>query len=149
MKQKFSRKWKASRQKRKQRKYLFRSPLHIRHKIMSCNLSKELRKKYGRRSFPLRKNDLVKITRGKFKNKKGKISNVDLKKLRVSIEGIQRQKRDGTKINIYFSPSKLQIQELNLEDKKRIQALGKEKAIEKKEIKQGKKSGEKNVFKKD
>jgi ribosomal protein L24 len=40
--------------------------------------------------------------------------------MRVSIEGIQIQKKDGTKVNVYIQPSNIQIQELNLEDKERI-----------------------------
>jgi len=127
MKKKFSTKWESSVQKRKQRKYIANAPLHIRHRLISANLSKELRKKYKRRSFPLRKGDNVKVMRGKFKGKTGKISEVDLRKLRVKIEGLQIQKRDGSKVNVYFEPSNLQIQELNLEDKKRILALEKNK----------------------
>jgi len=129
MKKKFSKHWKASKQPRKQRKYRANAPLHIRHKLMSANLDKDLRKKYGRRSFPLRKGDSVKIMRGEFKGKTGKISVVDLKKLRVAVEGIQRTKKDGTKINVWFDPSNLQIKELNLEDKKRMKAIDKEKNI--------------------
>ena len=49
MKKDFSKSWKSSRQPRKQRKYVFNAPLHIRHKLVSANLSKELRKKYGKR----------------------------------------------------------------------------------------------------
>lgn len=127
MKNLFSKKWKSSKQARKQRKYLMNMPLHLRHKIMSANLSKELRKKYNRRSFPIRKGDIVKIIDGSFKGKVGKINKVDLKKTRVSIEGIQKQKKDGTKINVYFYPSKLQIIELNLDDKERIKAITKQK----------------------
>lgn len=135
MKQKFSKKWIGSKKARKQRKYRYNAPLHTRHKLMSGNLNKELRKKYGRRNFPLRKGDEVRIMRGKFKGKKGKIGGVDLKKLRVSVEGLQRQKKDGTKINVYFDASNLQIQQLILEDKKRI------KALEKNEEKERKKKG--------
>jgi len=123
MRKKFSSSWKGSKQKRKQRKYLANASLHLRHKFLASNLSKELRKKHSRRNFPLRKGDKVKVMRGKFKGKEGKINNVNLKKIKVSIEGIQIQKKDGTKINVYFHPSKLQILELNLEDKERIKAL--------------------------
>jgi len=132
MKQKFSTKWISSKQARKQRKYRANAPLHLRHKFISSNLSKELRKKYGKRNFPLRKGDKVKIMRGKFSGKDGKIGSVNLKKLRVSIEGIQRQKKDGTKINVYFHPSKLQILEFSLEDKERKIREGKENAPQKK-----------------
>ncbi len=129
MKKDFSKHWKASRQPRKQRKYRANAPLHIKHKLMSANLKKDLRKKYGRRSFPLRKGDSIKIMLGEFKKKTGKIALVDLKKLRVSIEEIQRVKKDGTKINVWFDPSNLQIQELNLEDKERIKAIQRGKSV--------------------
>jgi len=123
MKKQFSKHWKASKQARKQRKYRANAPLHVRRKFMSANLKKELRKKYSRRSFVLRKGDSVKILRGEFKKKTGKIGSVDLKKVRVAIEGIQRTKKEGTKVNVWFAPSNLQIQELYLEDKKRMDAL--------------------------
>ena len=123
MKQKFSQYWKASKQPRKQRKYLANAPLHLKRKLLSANLSKELRKKYARRSFPVRKGDNVRIMRGKFKRKTGKIGLINLKKGYVTIEGIQIAKKDGTKVNVKFNASKLQIQELNLDDKKRQEAL--------------------------
>ena len=71
MKKKFSKKWKASGKARKQRKYVANAPLHIKKKFLSANLSKELRKKYGR-SLQIRKGDSVKVMRGKFKGKTGK-----------------------------------------------------------------------------
>ena len=123
MKKEFSKKWKASKLPRKQRKYLANAPLHIRHKMLSSNLSKDLRKKYGKRNFPLKKGDSIRIMRGEFKSKTGKIESVDMKKLRVTIEGIYRTKKDGTKVGVYFNPSNLQIKELNLEDKKRRKAI--------------------------
>jgi large subunit ribosomal protein L24 len=123
MKKKFSPAWKSSSQVRKKRKYLANAPKHLKRKIMGANLEKELRKKHGKRSFPIRKGDEVKVMRGKFAKKTGKVSDIYVKKMRVAIEGIQRKKNDGTKINVYFSPSSLQIQKLNLEDKKRVKAL--------------------------
>jgi large subunit ribosomal protein L24 len=129
MKQEFSKKWKASKQPRKQRKYLANAPLHIKRKFLSSNLSKDLREKHNRRSICLRKGDKVKVLRGKFKGKEGKIEIVNSIKNKVSIEGLQIQKKDGTKVNIFVHPSNLQIKELNLDDKKRIKSL---KKIEKK-----------------
>ena len=117
--------WKSSKQPRKQRKYLANAPLHIKRKLMSMNLSKELRKKYQKRSTPLRKKDTVKIMRGKFKGKKGKVMKVILKTQKVEVEGIQIKKQDGSKVNIKLRPSNLQIIELNVEDKKRNKALSK------------------------
>ena len=125
MKNRFSKHWKASKQPRKQRKYLANAPLHIRRKILGVNLSKELRKKYGMRNIPCRKGDIVKIMRGKFKNKKGKIVGVKIKRSTIEIEGIQAKKQDGSKVNRKFKPSNLQIIELILEDRKRSRLLGK------------------------
>lgn len=123
MKSPFSTSWLSSKQPRKQRKYIHNAPLHIKHKFLNAQLSESLRKKYGKRNLPLRKGDEVLVMRGSFRKKKAKISSIDLKSSRAALEGIQRSKRDGTKVNVYFHPSKLQIQSLNLDDKKRISAL--------------------------
>jgi len=120
MKKEFSKHWIGSKQKRKQRKYRANAPIHIRRKMMGGNLSKPLRQKYERRSIIVRKGDNVKVMRGKFKGKTGKINMVSLQDLRISIEGLQIQKKDGTKVNVYFKPSNIQIQELDLSDKKRL-----------------------------
>jgi large subunit ribosomal protein L24 len=123
MKSSFSSHWNASVQPRKQRKYLHNAPLSIMHKFLSAQLSKELRKKHGKRSFPLRKGDEVLVMRGSFKKKKAKISIVQLRNSIVFLEGLQRQKKDGTKVNVPFHPSNLQIQSLNLDDKQRSASL--------------------------
>lgn len=119
MKQKFSTKWKASKQPRKQRKYLANAPLHIKRKFLGANLSKDLRKKHGQRSIIIKKGDVVKVMRGKFSKKQGKITDIKTKFGKVYIEGLQIKKRDGSKANIMFRASNLQVIELNLGDSKR------------------------------
>jgi large subunit ribosomal protein L24 len=131
MKREFSLSWNASKQPRKQRKYRAKAPLHIKKKMVSANLSKELHKKYEKKSFPVRKGDTVRIMKGEFKKKTGKIETVNLGTLKVIVEGIYRTKKDGTKVGVHFDPSNLQIKDLNLEDEKRKTALGR-KATEKK-----------------
>lgn len=128
MKSNFSKSWTASRQPRKQRKYRHNAPLHTKHKFLNAHLSAELRKKHGKRSIPLRKGDEVLVMHGTFKKKKAKISEVDLKRSRVSLENINRTKKDGAKVNVYFDPSNLLIQSLNLEDRKRLKILEKNKS---------------------
>jgi|SRR3989344_6324173 len=137
MKQHFSVRWKASRQKRKQRKFRINAPLHIRHKFLSAHLSKELRKKHGKRNLPIRKGDEVLVMRGSFKKKKAKVISVNLKNSKIALENIQRTKKDGTKINVYFNPSNLQIFSMNADDKRRIKSLP--------EVKNAKKQGVKNA----
>ncbi|MFW5846662.1 MAG: 50S ribosomal protein L24 [Nanoarchaeota archaeon] len=119
MKQKFSTKWKASKQPRKQRKYLANAPLHLRRKFLSANLSKILREKHGKRNIQVRKGDKVKIMRGNFKGKSGKITAIKPKLGRIYIENIQRKKLDGSNVQVPIRPSNMQIIELYLEDKKR------------------------------
>jgi large subunit ribosomal protein L24 len=123
MKKEFNKSWKASKQPRKQRKYVARAPLSTKKKFITSNLSKELRKKYGKRSFQIKKGDTVKIMKGKFKKRTGKIVEINLKRLKVIIEGIQVKKQDGSKANIKMQPSNLQIIELNMEDQKRKKAI--------------------------
>jgi len=120
MKKKFSTAWKGSKQPRKQRKYVAKAPLHIKRKLLSVNLSKDLRKKVGKRNVVVRKGDNVKVMTGKFKGKTGKIIQVFTKKSKVTVEGIQVKKQDGSKANIKLHPSNLQIIEMDMNDKKRI-----------------------------
>ena len=65
--------------------------------------------------------------RGSFKKKKAKITSIDLKRGRIVLEGVQRVKRDGTKIAVYFNPRVLQIQSIALEDKERLIILSRKK----------------------
>jgi len=130
MKKEFSKNWKSSKQPRKQRKYLANAPLHVRKKFVSANLSKDLRKSQKKRSIPLRKGDVVKIMRGRFKRKQGKITEINLKNLKVIVDGIQIKKQDGSKVNVKLQPSNLQIIELNTEDKKRLKERNKQKTKE-------------------
>ncbi|MFH1503065.1 MAG: 50S ribosomal protein L24 [Candidatus Diapherotrites archaeon] len=132
MKKKFSKHWKASSQPRKQRKYRANAPIHLRKKFVSINLSKELRKKEGKRNLPVIKNDKVKICRGKFKGKEGKVLEVNLKRAKIIVEGIQVKKMDGSKANVKMQPSNLQIIELVERKKKQIKE---NKKSEKKTIK--------------
>jgi len=131
MKKEFSTAWKASKQPRKQRKYRANAPLHLKKKFVSVNLSKTLRTKHGKRNIPVKKGDTVKIMRGKFKGKSGKVNEIKLKLSKVLIEGINIKKRDGSSVNVKLQPSNLQITELNLDDKKRTQKLGVEKTTTK------------------
>lgn len=51
--------------RRKCRKAHFSAPSNLRYRLMSATLSKELRKKHGVRSMPLRKDDEVVILKGR------------------------------------------------------------------------------------
>ena len=119
MKTKFSSSWIRSKQSRKQRKYRHNAPLHIKQKFVGAHLSKELREKYKKRSINLRKGDSVKVTRWQFRDKTGKIDEVDVKKTQVYVGGIEIVKRDGTKARYPLNPSNLIVTEVDVNDKMR------------------------------
>ncbi len=149
MKKKFSTSWIASKQPRKQRKYVANAPKHLKGKLMSATLTKELRTKHSRRNVEIRKGDTVKIMRGSFKKKTGKVSFVNVKKSRVYVEGIQLKKKDGSKVNYPLHPSILQITELAIEDKRRLGDKKEIKKSEKKpEVKKEQKEMKPNTIKK-
>ena len=133
MKKEFSVKWKGSRQPRKKRKYLAKAPLHIKKRFVRANLSKELRKKYEKRNIGLRKGDKVKIMRGEHRKKEGKVTNVLLKMGKITIENIQKKKRDGSKVDIKIDPANVQIIELDVNDKNREKSIKQGKKEETKE----------------
>ncbi len=119
MEKAFSTHWKNSTQRRKQRKYQYNAPLHIRQKFVNVHLSPELRKKHNTRSIQVRKDDKVKVLRGTFKGKSGKVERVDLKKSKIFITGIEIIKKEGSKVAYGISPSNLMITEISTTDKKR------------------------------
>jgi large subunit ribosomal protein L24 len=119
MKAKFSNSWNSSKQPRKQRKYVYNAPLHIKGKFVSSHVSPELRKKYVIRSFRLRTGDKVKVMRGQYKGKEEKVIEVNLKKQTIYLEKITITRVDGNTARIPFKPSNLMIVEFNMSDKKR------------------------------
>ncbi len=118
-----------SKKPRKQRKALYEAPLHKRHKLLSAHLSKELRKKWNKRSLPVRRGDEVKVMRGKFKGTIGKISKVDLKKLKVYIENVKRKKVSGEEVHVPIHPSNLLILNPVMDDKERLKVIQRAKKV--------------------
>jgi len=91
---------------------------------MSAHLSKELRAKHHRRSFPIRKGDKVKVMRGQFRGVIGEVEIVNMKKMRVIVKGAEFKAKAGAAPRKYpLDTSKLMIISLNLDDKSRIRAL--------------------------
>jgi large subunit ribosomal protein L24 len=89
--------------------------------LLGATLDKPLRAKYGRRSIEVRKGDEVKVMRGKFAKKQGKVGIVDVKNTRIQIDGLQRAgKAGGEKLVTWFHPSNVKIIILNVEDRKRL-----------------------------
>jgi len=116
----------------KQRKMLYQAPDHIRYKLFAAPLSPELRASHGVKTLPARSGDSVRIMRGDQKGFEGKITSINRKKYRIFVEGLTREKVDGTTIFVPVHPSKVMITRLNLDDKWRKKILERKKVARKK-----------------
>jgi large subunit ribosomal protein L24 len=115
----------------KQRKRMHQSPLTERYRRFSAPLSPKLKEKRNTNSVPVKTGDTVKIMRGDRKGFEGKVSRVDRKKYRIFVEGVSREKVDGTTTLIPIHPSKVMITRFNLDDKWRRKMLERKGAVEK------------------
>ncbi|XP_059475891.1 large ribosomal subunit protein uL24 [Neocloeon triangulifer] len=112
----------VSASRRKNRKRHFTAPSHVRRRLMSSPLSKELRSKYNVRTMPIRKDDEVQVVRGHYKGQQvGKVVQVYRKKFVVHIERIQREKANGASAYVGIHPSKVVVVKLKMDkDRKKI-----------------------------
>ncbi len=102
---------------------IYRATYQTKSKQLGSALSKNLHKKYGKRSVRVIEGDSVTIVRGEFKGVDGKISKVSTQKSSVSIEGIKKEKTKGDKFDIYIHTSNLVVTSLNTENKWRMAKL--------------------------
>eukprot|EP00811_Abedinium_folium_P013132 NODE_22202_length_718_cov_2.949239.p3 GENE.NODE_22202_length_718_cov_2.949239~~NODE_22202_length_718_cov_2.949239.p3 ORF type:complete len:130 (-),score=41.82 NODE_22202_length_718_cov_2.949239:197-586(-) len=108
----------VSSSRRKSRKAHFTAPSSVRRKLMSSRLSKELREKYHVYRVPIRRDDEVRVMRGHFFDREGKVTAAYRKKWVIHVERITRDKANGQTVQIGLHPSKVMITKLKL-DKKR------------------------------
>ncbi|KAI6005698.1 translation protein SH3-like domain-containing protein [Pisolithus albus] len=109
----------VSSSRRKSRKAHFTAPSSVRRKIMSSPLAKDLRTKYSVRSLPIRKDDEVRIVRGKYKDREGKVTQVYRKKWVIYVDRVQRDKSNGASVPIGIHPSKVVITTIKLDKDRR------------------------------
>ncbi len=115
----FARTWGRSSQPRKQRLYIYNAPLHVKQTFRGVHLSRELRAKYGLRTLSVRKGDTVKVMRGQFAKKEGKVERVDLTNGKVFVYGVEAIKKDGTKLPLGIHPSNLLLVVAEMSDARR------------------------------
>ena len=95
--------------RRKMRRAHFQAPSHVRRLIMSSRLSNELRAKHNVRAMPVRKDDEVKVLRGKFKGKEGKITQCYRLKWCIHIDKVTVENGKGQTVNCGIHPSNVEI----------------------------------------
>ncbi len=102
---------------------IYRATFQTKSKQLGSALSKNLHKKYGKRSVRVIEGDSVTIVRGEFKGVDGKISRISIQKNSVAIEGIKKEKSKGEKFDVYIHTSNLLVTSLNTGEKWRMAKL--------------------------
>lgn len=100
--------------RRKNRLAHFSAPSHLRYKLLSANLSRELRTKYRVKSLPIRRDDEVKVVRGTSKGNTGKVTQVYRKRWCIYIDKQTKTRINGAPVRMPFDPSKVVITKLKL-----------------------------------
>lgn len=121
---------KASKQPRKQRRTLRDMPLHRRRRRMSARLTRELQLKHRRKRVGVIKGDSVRVIRGEFKGVEGEVTTINTKTERLFIDGVTREKADGSTMYYPIHPSKVELTKLQEKDPWRSKILGPRRQIE-------------------
>jgi len=90
---------------------------------MTAPLSEELQDKYGIKRMPVKTKDKVLVLRGDFAYAEGEVTEVDLKKMLLYIDGVTIEKTDGTERFYPVHPSNVVITDLNLKDDRRSRII--------------------------
>lgn len=128
---------------------IFAASLSVRSRQLCSHLSKDLQKKYNKRSVRVTEGDTVKVVRGEFKGVSGKITRVSSQKNGIAIEGIKKEKLKGGNLDVYVHTSNVIVTDLNTEDKWRTAKLEGKSAKPVKEAKPESKSAPKKETKKE
>ncbi len=104
---------------------IYRATNQTTNKQICAPISKDLRKKYSRRSIRIMINDTVKVIRGEYNGLTGKVAKISLENNSVAIEGNKKEKLKGEKIDVYIHSTNMIITSLNTDDKWRLKILEK------------------------
>ena len=85
----------TSSQPRKQRKFRYTAPLHVKGKFLRAPLSDDLQKEHSLSTLRVIEGDTVKVLRGDFAGTEGKVNAVNVKREYLNIDGVMVAKADG------------------------------------------------------
>jgi large subunit ribosomal protein L24 len=106
-------------------KKIYRAMNQTVSKQICATLSKDLRKKYPRRSARIMVDDTVKVIRGEYKGLTGKVAKISTESNSIAIEGNKKEKLKGEKVDVYIHSTNTIITSLNTDDKWRLKILEK------------------------
>ncbi|ARM75936.1 50S ribosomal protein L24 [Acidianus manzaensis] len=107
----------------KQRILMYKSPYHVRRKMLTAKVSEDVFNQLNIKRIEVRKGDTVRVMRGDNVGYEGKVADVNTKTGRIAIEGLTRKKADGTPVYIWIHASKVILTKLDLSDAKRKEAI--------------------------
>ncbi len=113
----------VSYQPKKQRKMVYKAPKHRKQKMMKAHLSRNLYEKYGMRNVVVRKGDIIRVMRGRFKGHEGKVVEVNLKNMKIAVEGVTIKRTDNKSVQFWLDSSNVEIVKLELSDNKRKEKI--------------------------
>ena len=125
----------------------YRAINQVINKQISAPISKDLRKKYSRRSARIMLDDTVRVIRGEYKGITGKVSKVSTESNSIAIEGNKKEKLKGDKIDVYIHSTNVIITALNTDDKWRLKILEKKSKSKIKSMKEESKKKEEGKMK--
>ena len=102
---------------------IYQATFQTRSKQLGSQLSKDLQKKYSKKSVRAVEGDSITILRGEFKGVSGKITKISKEKTSVTVEGVKKEKTKGDKFDVYIHTSNVVVTALNTSDKWRISKL--------------------------
>ncbi len=109
---------------RKQRKRQIEAPLHQRKKMVRGHLAPKYLEAGKKRSLTIIMGDQVRIMRGEHKGEEGKVENVNLKNLTITIEGVTQAKADESQSARMIHASNIMIIKPDMSDRRRLMKFG-------------------------
>lgn len=105
-----------SRLPRKQRKAAFSAHNVARHRFLTVALSKELRRRYGRRQISVHKGDTVRVLSGSYEGQEERVAKVNTRDRTLTLDNITLKKADQKLKALAVRPNHLILTRLNLSD---------------------------------
>ncbi len=108
---------------RRQRRALYTASTAERRRRMAVLLSRELRRRFRRRSVPVRKGDTVRVLSGSFVGREERVAKISRRDYAVTLDNVTLKTAEEKLKPLALRPSHLVITRLNLADPWRRRAL--------------------------
>jgi large subunit ribosomal protein L24 len=108
---------------RRQRKAVYEATTFERRILMTVPLSRELRRRFHRRSVPLRKGDTVMVMSGSFVGREERVAKIDRRGYGVTLDNVTLKTGEAKLKPLAIKTSHLMLTKLNLADAWRRRTL--------------------------